>query len=87
MRPSVFSATSVQEVEAHLEDASKEGLKPTLAVVFSSIAHDLKGLGAIFASTTSTFLEQALMERYVTTKSMRSRSWRCCLTSVATPTN
>ncbi|MGA2937234.1 MAG: FIST N-terminal domain-containing protein [Syntrophobacteraceae bacterium] len=49
MRPSVFSATSVQEVEAHLEDASKEGLKPTLAVVFSSIAHDLKGLGAIFA--------------------------------------
>jgi len=49
MKPSVFSATSVQEVEAHLENASKEGLKPTLAIVFSSVAHDLKGLGAIFA--------------------------------------
>ena len=49
MKPSVFSATSVQEVEAHLENASKEGLKPTLAIVFSSPAHDLKGLGAIFA--------------------------------------
>jgi hypothetical protein len=49
MKPSVFSATSVQEVEAHLEDAFKEGLKPTLAIVFSSPAHDLKALGAIFA--------------------------------------
>jgi hypothetical protein len=49
MKPSVFSATSVQEVEAHLENASKEGLKPTLAIVFCSPAHDLKALGAIFA--------------------------------------
>ena len=49
MKPSVFSATSVQEVEAHLRDAFKEGVKPTLAIVFSSPAHDLKALGAIFA--------------------------------------
>ena len=49
MKPSVFCAVSVQEVEAHLENASKEGLKPTLAIVFSSPAHDLKELGAIFA--------------------------------------
>jgi hypothetical protein len=49
MKPSVFCAASVQEVEAHLENASKEGPKPTLAIVFSSVAHDLKGLGAIFA--------------------------------------
>jgi hypothetical protein len=49
MKPFVFSATSVQEVEAHLRDAFKEGVKPTLAIVFSSPAHDLKGLGAIFA--------------------------------------
>jgi len=49
MKPSVFSATSVQEAEARLGDAFKEGLKPTLAIVFSSIAHDLKELGAIFA--------------------------------------
>jgi hypothetical protein len=49
MKPSVFSATSVQEVEAHLENASKEGPKPTLAIVFSAVAHDFKELGAIFA--------------------------------------
>ncbi len=49
MKPSVFSATSVQEVEGHLQNASKEGPKPTLAIVFSSPAHDLKELGAIFA--------------------------------------
>jgi len=48
MKPSVFSATSVQEVEGHLQNASKEGPKPTLAIVFSSPAHDLKDLGAIF---------------------------------------
>jgi hypothetical protein len=49
MKPSVFSATSVQEVEAHLEDASKEGLKPTLAIAFSSVAHDLDAVSAAFA--------------------------------------
>jgi len=49
MKPFVFSATSVQEVEAHLENAAKEGVKPTLAIVFSAVAHDFKRLGAIFA--------------------------------------
>jgi hypothetical protein len=49
MKPSVFSATSVQEVESHLVEAFKDGLKPTLAIVFSSPAHDLKELGAVFA--------------------------------------
>ncbi|MGA2937236.1 MAG: FIST N-terminal domain-containing protein [Syntrophobacteraceae bacterium] len=49
MKPSVFSATSVQEVEAHLQNASKEGLKPTLAIVFSSVAHDLKAVSVAFA--------------------------------------
>ena len=64
MKPSVFSATSVQEVEAHLENASKEGLKPTLAIVFSAVAHDFKEFGQSSPSTTSTFSEQVLLERF-----------------------
>ena len=38
MKPSVFSATSVEQLESRLGDALKEGLKPTLAIVFSSVA-------------------------------------------------
>jgi hypothetical protein len=49
MKPSVFSATSVQEVEGHLENVLKEGPRPSLAIVFSSIAHDMKAVGAAFA--------------------------------------
>jgi hypothetical protein len=49
MKSTAFSATSVEQMESRLGDALKEGLKPTLAIVFSSPAHDLKELGAIFA--------------------------------------
>jgi hypothetical protein len=49
MKPTVFSAGSVEELESRLEDALKEGTKPTLAIVFSSVAHDLKAVGAAFA--------------------------------------
>jgi hypothetical protein len=49
MKPTVFSASSVEQMESRLEGALKEGLKPTLAIVFSAVAHDFKALGAIFA--------------------------------------
>jgi len=49
MKSTAFSATSVEQMESRFGDALKEGLKPTLAIVFSSIAHDLKAVGAAFA--------------------------------------
>jgi hypothetical protein len=49
MKPTVISATSVDQIERKIQDALNEGLKPTLAIVFSSIAHDLKEVGAAFA--------------------------------------
>jgi hypothetical protein len=49
MKPTVFSATSVEQMESRLEEALREGLKPSLAIVFSSVAHDLKAVGAAFA--------------------------------------
>ena len=49
MKPAVFSATSVEQMESRLGDALKEGLKPTLAIVFSSVAHDLGAVSAAFA--------------------------------------
>ena len=49
MKSTAFSATSVEQMESRLGDALKEGLKPTLAIVFSSIAHDLGAVSAAFA--------------------------------------
>ena len=49
MKPTVFCATSVDQIEPHLQSARQNGLAPTLAIVFSSVAHDLAELIAIFA--------------------------------------
>jgi hypothetical protein len=49
VKPVVFSATSVDQIEAHIQNARRDGLAPTLAIVFSSIVHDFKELGPIFA--------------------------------------
>ena len=49
MKPTAFSATSVEQMQSRLGDALKEGLKPTLAIVFSSVAHDLDAVSAAFA--------------------------------------
>jgi hypothetical protein len=49
MKPTVFSASSVEQMETRLEDALKAGRKPTLAIVFSSVAHDLKKVSTAFA--------------------------------------
>ena len=49
MKSRVFSATSVEEIEPQLQDIRQEGLAPTLAIVFSSVVHNLKELSAVFA--------------------------------------
>lgn len=48
MNPRVFSATSVEQIEPHLQDICQEGFAPTLAIVFSSVVHDLKKLRTVF---------------------------------------
>jgi hypothetical protein len=49
MKPKVFSVTSVQQIEAYLHGIHSEGLTPTLAIVFSSVVHNLRELSAIFS--------------------------------------
>jgi hypothetical protein len=49
MKSRVFTVTSVEQVEPYLQNIRQEGLAPTLAIVFSSVIHDLKELGAVFA--------------------------------------
>jgi len=49
MKPKVFSVTSVEEIGPYLQSVRQEGLAPTLAIVFSSIVHNLEELKATFA--------------------------------------
>jgi hypothetical protein len=49
MKPTVFSVTSVEEIGPYLQSVRQEGLAPTLAIVFSSIVHNLGELKAAFA--------------------------------------
>ena len=49
MKPLVFSVSSVEQVEAYIESSRQDGLVPTLAIVFSSVAHNLSEVGAAFA--------------------------------------
>jgi hypothetical protein len=49
MRPTVFSAASVDQIDAHIQSARENGLAPTLAVAFSSVVHDLTELSSVFA--------------------------------------
>ena len=48
MKSRVFSVTSVEQIEPRLQDIRQEGLAPTLAIVFSSVTHDLKELRTVF---------------------------------------
>ncbi len=48
MKSRVFSVTSIEQIEPHLQDIRQEGLTPTLAIVFSSVIHDLKDLRTVF---------------------------------------
>ncbi len=49
MNPTVFSVTSIEQIEPQLQDALKEKITPTLAIVFSSVVYDLEKLKAVFA--------------------------------------
>jgi len=49
MKSTVFSVTSVEEIGPYLQSVHQEGLAPTLAIVFSSIDHNLEELRAAFA--------------------------------------
>lgn len=49
MKPTVFSVTSVEEIGPYLQSVRQEGLAPTLAIVFSSIVHNLEELKSAFA--------------------------------------
>jgi hypothetical protein len=49
MKPRVFSVTSVEQIEPRLQDIRQEGLAATLAIVFSSVVHNLRELSAVFA--------------------------------------
>jgi hypothetical protein len=49
MKPLVFSVSSVEQIEGHIQSARQDGLTPTLAIVFSSVAHNLTEVGAVFA--------------------------------------
>jgi hypothetical protein len=48
MKSRLFTVTSVEQIEPQLQDVRQEGLAPTLAMVFSSIAHNPKAIGATF---------------------------------------
>ena len=48
MKPTVFSVGSVDEIEVNLQGIRQNGLAPTLAIVFSSVVHNLEELRAVF---------------------------------------
>jgi hypothetical protein len=48
MKSRVFSVNSVEQIEPRLHDIRQEGLAPTLAIVFSSVVHNLKELSTVF---------------------------------------
>ena len=49
MKSNVFSVTSVEEIESNLQSVQEEGMVPTLAIVFSSVVHNLEDLKSAFA--------------------------------------
>lgn len=48
MKSDVWFADSVEELESRLRNSLTESFSPTLAMVFASVAHDLKELGSRF---------------------------------------
>jgi len=49
MKSTVFSATSAEEIVSNLQRVQAEGMVPTLAIVFSSVVHNLEGFKSAFA--------------------------------------
>jgi hypothetical protein len=49
MKPSVFSVSSAEQIEGHIQGVRQDGITPTLAIVFSSVSHNLAEVGTAFA--------------------------------------
>lgn len=49
MKSAAWLADSIEEVESRLQSSLKEGLSPSLAIVFASFVHDLEALGSCFS--------------------------------------
>ena len=49
MNAEVFSVDSIEQIEGNIQSVLRKGLVPTLAIVFSSVTHNLEQLGSIFA--------------------------------------
>lgn len=49
MKPTVFTVSSVEEIESQIQGVRQNGLEPTLAIVFCSIVHNFRELSAAFA--------------------------------------
>ncbi len=53
MKPLVFSVSSAEQIEGHIQSVQQDGVTPTLAIVFSSVAHNLAEVGVAFAKFNS----------------------------------
>lgn len=51
MKAEVFSVASIEKIETELQSVLQKVLEPTLAIVFSSIVHNLEELSTVFALT------------------------------------
>ena len=49
IRSMVFSASSLEQVKDRIQESLQQGAKPTLAIVFCSIVHQLEGVGKLFS--------------------------------------
>jgi hypothetical protein len=74
MKSRVFSVTSVEQIESRLQDIRQEGLAPTLAIVLSSVVHNLKELSTVFtkydievfgASSSGEFTDDEIHEESI----------------------
>ena len=50
MKPYAFSAASIDQLEPGIKDYVAQGFTPTLALVFSSVDHNLEEIRKIFAN-------------------------------------
>ena len=74
MKSRVFSVNSIEQIEPRLQDIRQEGLAPSLAIVFSSVVHNLKELSTVFAkydievfgaSSSGEFINEEIHEESV----------------------
>ena len=75
MKPTVFSVDSVDLTASRLETICRDGVQPTLAIVFSDAAHNIDNLRTIFArhsiqvfgaSSSGEFTHEGVVEGSIT---------------------